>query len=417
MLVIGEYMKKVENISNLLLKIYIFIFILTMFNRELIPLGIDIRYVQVILSLIIIGYEVYKTIVIKNTELKFKKLILYILTFYLYIVLVNIRWFFNGLKINFTDFINMIILSISNLLTIIVFYLNRKKIDKKYVVRCIMISGIILIISMILVWCGSSLNSIMGGDYQGYYAGGDNTNFIGQEIRVAGYAQDPNYASFFMIIIGATAFIFVNNRKIKITMILLSLIGLILSASKTITIAAILTVLILLIFKNICRYSEKISNILLNLMVILMSVLPYLIIKIMVIFNYSFSMDTMSTRMSMWVKAIELFDKNPIFGNGITSFRSLYESLPYGWYVHSHSTIFQLFSETGIVGVGLFILIIITILKKSNIYVRYLTIVFLFFCLTTELLHLTVFSYILGVLPFIMSENDSNFNAEKISNV
>ena len=88
---------------------------------------------------------------------------------------------------------------------------------------------------------------------------------------------------------------------------------------------------------------------------------------------------------------------------GLTSFRSFYDTNG-GWYVQSHSTIFQLMSEQGLIGLLLFALIFIIIMKQSGSYKQYLCFVFLIFSLTSELVYLSIFPFIVGLLPILNSD-------------
>lgn len=402
-------MERYKKINLFILNIYCFLFVLTMFNRELIPFGIDLRYIQVILGMILIGSSGYEKLIKKNGGVYISKFVIIIIIFYIFFILVNFKWLNNGLIINISDFINMVILSMSNLLTILIAVSYKEDISSKYIVKFIAISGMVLFISMILIWIGIPMESIMGGNYPGVYPGVDNVNFLGQEGRIAGYAQDPNYASMFMIILALTALYYIDNRKIKYSLIGIAVFGYLLSASKTIAIAFVFATIMILILKVYRKYLEKYYSAIFCSLVVLISLLPYIVIKIMSFLQYSFNMKTMSTRMVMWLNAISLFEYNPIFGNGITSVRSAFSEQINGWYVHCHSTIFQLMSEMGIVGLVLFIIIMIFVLKQCNEYGKYICIIFLVFCVTSELLHLTLFAFVVGILPLIMNKDEKNY--------
>lgn len=399
-------MNKYEKGKMILLNIFIFIFIISMFNRELLPLGIDLRYVQVAIGLILgilFIYELLKGM----TKIKLNKFIILITMFYIYVFIINLMWLRSELPINKSDFTNMIILSFSNFLSICVFYFYKKYIDFKKVNIYIMISAGILLLSMLMLRGNLTLSEIMGGQYAGYYAGNDNINFFGEKIRYAGYAQDPNYASFFMWIAMISSIFYTNNKVVKGLVILLSILGISLSASKTIVIGIILSVIIIPILKLIKDKSPKIESSILNIGAISILSLPYIIVKIMELLDGTFKMVTMSTRLSMWKNAANLFESNFIFGNGITSFRSYFSIQPKGWYVHSHSTVFQLLSEVGLIGFILFLLVIVYLISISNKYYKYILLTFLIFSLTTELLHLTVFSFVIGLIPCkLLNENE-----------
>lgn len=52
-------MKKV-NFTNLMVSIYLFLFIFTMINREFLLLGMDLRYGLIVLGFILICYKVIR---------------------------------------------------------------------------------------------------------------------------------------------------------------------------------------------------------------------------------------------------------------------------------------------------------------------------------------------------------------------
>lgn len=399
-------MNRYEKYKIILLNIFIFIFVISMFNRELLPFGIDLRYVQVIIGVILgilLIYELFN----KKIKLKFNKFILLIIVFYIYLFISNFMWIINDLPMNKSDFINMIILSFSNFLSICVFYFYKNHIDLKKVNTYIIISLSILLISMFMIRIGFSLSDIMGGPYTGYYAGNDNINFFGERIRYAGYAQDPNYASFFIWIAMISSNFYTENKIVKSLVIIFSILGICLSASKTIVIAIIFSVILIPILKIIKDRNPKFESKILNIGVITILSLPYIIVKGMYILDRTFKMGTMSTRLSMWKNAVNLFETSPILGSGITSFRSYFSIQPRGWYVHSHSTVFQLLSETGLLGFILFLIIILYLINMSNKYYKYVLSTFLIFSLTTELLHLSIFAFVIGLIPCILlNENE-----------
>lgn len=402
-------MIKKEKIEDGAIKIYTFLFILMLFNREFIPFKVDFRYIQIIIGIYLLISKFIFIVINKDYSLLKNKKLIWITIFYLYIFIVNIRWVNNGLTLNLQEFVKMIILDFNNLMAILIFYLYSYKIDKKYIVDCIVISGVILIISMFLVWIGYTLPQIMGGDYLGYYPGPENLNLFGQEFRIAGYAQDPNYASIFMTILFFTAMYFIENKKLKFLIVGIALMGYALSLSRTITIGIIFSCIYILFLKFIKSKNDSIGNKTLVIFVILIVLLPYISVKLFGVVGNIFSMDTMNTRLYMWENAAKLFENNILFGNGITSFRSYFSTQYMGWYVHPHSTIFQLLCETGVIGAILFIIIMIYSLIESNNYMKFNIIIFLIFCLTSELTHLSLFAFIIGLLPIL----NNNYEEKK----
>ncbi len=127
----------------------------------------------------------------------------------------------------------------------------------------------------------------------------------------------------------------------------------------------------------------------------------------MTLANLNFNLNTMSTRLSMWDTAVILFEKSPWIGNGLTSFRSFYEASG-GWYVQAHSTILQILSENGIIGMVLFTIIFILLMKCKGDYKQYLCFIFLVFGLTSELVYLSIFPFIIGAVAILNYNNYEN---------
>ena len=76
----------------------------------------------------------------------------------------------------------------------------------------------------------------------------------------------------------------------------------------------------------------------------------------------SLSADGGSGRMTLWKNAITTFNKNPLVGIGINSTLS-YNSLYYGTKGYIHNTFLEVLSETGIIGICMYMLFLIVLLK------------------------------------------------------
>ena len=68
-------------------------------------------------------------------------------------------------------------------------------------------------------------------------------------------------------------------------------------------------------------------------------------------------------RLPMWNNAITKFKENPLFGAGYGS--EYYNEIINKKFIHPHSVFFQFMAETGIIGLGTFILFIIFVFKKA----------------------------------------------------
>lgn len=404
-----------------LFNVYIFLFVFTMYNREFVPFNIDLRYFLILISgifFIYIGWKLFlkikevknlKDIIIILVEkaTHYPSVVWFILLFYFNMIISNIMWLFNGLIYNTSDIKSSIILNSTNLIVLLIIYLLKDNMNNKVVKNSIIISHIVLLISILLVWKGYSLSEIMGGEYPGYYGGLENSNFFGHDFRLAGYAQDPNYASFFMVISFFTGLYFIQNRYVKYAICLSSVFGFLLSGSRTIALAIISSVIFVFVWKKLKDKNEKFALGFVSLFVIAIAVVPYLVVKIMTLANLNFNLNTMSTRLSMWDTAVILFEKSPWIGNGLTSFRSFYEASG-GWYVQAHSTILQILSENGIIGMVLFTIIFILLMKCKGDYKQYLCFIFLVFGLTSELVYLSIFPFIIGAVAILNYNNYEN---------
>ncbi len=409
-----------EDLIQSCISIYVFLFIFTMFNREFVPFGIDLRYIMLLVAMILMFYFTimhYKKFyqMLKNrqwmtikentinylSETKYLPLLLGL--FYVGMFISTLMWLGNGLSLNTGDFKSSIILNSMNLISIIVFLAFKNKIKVKNVIISIVVAQLVLFISMLLIWKGFHLTEIMGGDYSGLYSGPENHNFLGHEFRLAGYAQDPNYTSFFMVISGLTVLTFVKNKIIKYGVLGTSLFGFLLSASRTVTLGVISGIFFVLLWNILKKKYPKLVNLYIIICISIFSVIPYVMIKLSHIIAIKTNLVSMSNRFIMWENAAMLFEKSPIIGNGLTSFRSFYE-MNGGWYVQSHSTIFQLMSEQGVLGLILFVLIFIFLMREEGNYKQYLCFVFLVFSLTSELVYLSIFPFVVCLLPIINSK-------------
>ena len=390
------------NIFKFLFNIYIFIFIFTMINREFLLFGIDLRYILIIIGLVIIFLNILKFIKnnIKKEKLHDKQ---FKLLFFLYIwcIISNISWLWNDLDINTGKMFNQNILLINNIISLLVFYLNKEYINYKKMRKYIIFSCLVLIISFILVgFWGLELYQISGskGVRAITYAteiASDHKNLFGGNFRLAGYAEDANYASIFFIIgiVSICEINFRNHKFIKWILILIFLLGYAFSGSKTILLSLIIGILYLII-KNIFKNKSvfKIINISIILLLgIIISIIPNINLT---------SKITMTVRFMMWHLAGELFLKSPIIGNGIDSFKSLINmNYNYTWYVQCHSTYWQLLAETGIIGYSIFLIIIYnTLSKKMDKYANFMTLIYFIFAVNFETLQLQFVIYILYLI-------------------
>lgn len=382
-------MKKI-NLIKALLNLYLFLFIFTMINREFRAFGIDIRFFYLPIGIFLICYGVLHKKITKtnaNTK-KYANIII----FYIWVLISNISWIWNGLEISFNFFINEIILLLNVLICIIVLWQYNSDVTQRFINKCIVFSVCILALSMILVSIGYSAEQIFASSDEPliYYSNVnlEHNNLLGWNYRPAGYASDPNYATLLLLIGCISTLKLKSNKTIKSVILFYLGFCMALSCSKTIIVALFLGLIYIGIVK-IFRDRTKFINFL---------IIAVLILSVIIIPNINSILrilpTTMSIRISMWDEAFDLFLKSPILGNGITSFRSYYEISH--WYVQCHCTYLQVLSETGIIGIVLLTRIIYNLLKerKYNVINLFITFVYLIFMLDFETIALQFVVYL-----------------------
>lgn len=392
-------MKKIS-IVKLMYKLYAFIFIFTMINREFLFLGIDLRYILLVLGLVLIFYRLGNSnkeqFKIENEKKNkdFRNLaILFIWCF-----ASNIAWIWNGLEINTTKFTGQMILLANNFIALIVFYLYRKYFQQENINKTIIFSCCILMFSFILISLGFELYQISGSDVRSLVKASemaeDHKNIYGGSFRLAGYAEDPNYASIFWIIGIIATMQSKIARRYKFLFVICFIISFGFSCSKTILISFFVGFLYIMIQKLLLKYGyKKIINFIITISIVsICFILPKTDLLV--------SMSTMRTRFMMWNMANTIFEQNPITGNGIDSFKS-YINQQYngGWYVQPHSTYWQLLSETGIIGFVIFAMLMYSTLNKArNKYANFLIFIYFMFAINFETIQLQFFIYIMYII-------------------
>lgn len=379
-------------IKNIGFKIYLFLFIFTMVNREFLFFQIDLRFIVFPLGLALLLYGFFKK---EYKDNKVNKSMNWIYLFYIFVFLSNISWLWNGLSIHLEKFINEMILILNICTFFLIMRQYKKYITSSFVNKCIIFSCTILVASMILVSLGFTAQQISASvhepvKYVSTEIDSGHRNLYGWNFRPSGYASDPNYATF-LLLIGCISILKLKTKKIyKIIFTTLFLFAIGMSFSKTIFGASILGLFYLLLIK--CFEKNKKIIKIINLCVIL-GIISTIVILPNISFLNKYMPYTIKTRFTMWNSASELFQKSPIIGNGITSFRSYFSENH--WYVQSHNTYWQILSETGIIGILLFLIIFYQLLneRKNDKKSLYITFVFLIFMIDFEMIAMQFIVY------------------------
>lgn len=368
-----------------------FVFVLTTFNRELLLFGVDFRYIGLALEILLIFFWLIE----RNLVIKVGKLEKRFFLFYFLVLFSNISWGFNGLSPLPELIFNLAILNTYNFLAFIVFWLYREYIDEDYVAKMILFSGFVLWVSMIWVYSGNTFPKFISAATRTMSldtGSGEHHNLFGQGIRVAGFAEDANYATLFCVISIATTLYFVKNVYFRIVLSFVYAFGAAIAFSRTIILGTIAALLIV----NIRRFIPK-TDLVVYSGFVYGSFLVSVIIPFIGLQNV---LQTVSTRFNFWRNAANLFLNNPIIGNGLGSFRH-YQSSLYNntWYVQCHNTWWQILSEHGIFAAFIMMSILIFELTHcSSTYKRFLLILMgVFFC-SFETVYLQVLILVLYLI-------------------
>lgn len=365
-----------------LVNITFFLFIFDVFNRTFI-MFIDTRYILFFLYIMLFFIKLLQLLKYKHINIfGTRKSIFLILVFFSLIFISNLMWFVNPYKPNLEILFNAVILYIFYIFSFFIFILYWPYIKIKNISKYVLFSGIILWLSMFIELLGFKLPFCIES-----YKGVAEISFFG--IRVGGYAQDPNYASLLMLIwFFILNFLGIKGIK-KLIVFILSIIGFLMSFSKT---------LILAYFFLFTLYIAKKLRLLVAYITFILFLSFFIGYYFYELLN---TLSTMSQRFSFWKAALSDVFSSPFFGHGITSVRSHFEYIG-GWYVQPHNSFVAMIYDNGIIALFIYLIIYYKLLKYIKDINYFFIIGLLFFLSFTQELFVFPFPYfILGVLPII----------------
>ena len=376
---------------RIMLTVYTFLYIFTSICRQFLLFScFDLRYLAFVIGCFLI---VLKLIYIfRQGRIRIEKRNLLLALYILFIIICNFMWFFNQIQINEEGFRKLIILHIFNICGFLIFIMYNEYITVNLIWKTILFSTFVLTLSMFLVYFGVPIESIWGTGRKGINIIQENSNLtrnlFRQNVRAAGYAEDPNYATLFLAL-GILSLYQMRGLQHSFRFCLsLLFIGTILIAnSNTVFISLVVSVGIMVIFTR-CRKSECYIFLLVYFIIaVLVFILP-----IMEIGN---SLITLASRYDMWNNAFRLFLNNPLLGNGLSSFRSIHS-----WYVHCHSTYWSILAESGILAflIMLSYLYTTSIKVKDNV-IRWLLIFFSIYCMMFDMTYMQITVVIICLVP------------------
>jgi len=375
-----------------------------MINREFLFFGLDLRFILLVLGVALIYLKLLNINRYGNTVKKDKNFNI-LAMFFLWCLVSNISWLWNGLEIDVGKTINQIILIINNFVSLIVIYLYKEYIKSEKIYKIIIFSCIVLLISFIFVSMGYELSQISGSDVRASVVSTtdktiEHKNLFGGNFRLAGYAEDANYASMFWVI-GILSVLKLKSKKVfKLIFIIAFSICLGFSCSKTILAACIVGIILIPLIK-VFKFNFNTMKLINTFLVIGIILISIIIPKINSLYEYMPM--TLTSRFNMWNLADELFVKSPIIGNGIDSYKSyINESYNGTRYVQCHNTYWQILSELGIIGTILFATALIRILNENSKNSNYfLLFVYIIYAMTYETIALQFVIAILYLLPIL----------------
>lgn len=395
------------NLYKILFELYSFLFIYTMINREFLFFGIDLRFIILIIGIILLFFAlVTKNKSNKKLPICANKIYKVLFILFFWSLLSNISWLWNGLEKFPKEIINQNILILNNFFAVIIFKKYYYCLEEERIKKNVIFSCIVLVISIVLTGLGLSLSQISGSDARSIVhasiSAAEHKNIFGGNFRLAGYAEDPNYASIFLVLGSITSLQLYCKNRTKYFLCALFLLAFCFSCSKTILLSFFLGIIYLIFIYFFRRKGfPKILNLLFSIFII--SLIIFLPVSRLLSTH-----TTMATRFKMWNMAKELFLSSPIIGNGINAFKSYINSNYNGlWYVQCHSTYWQLLSETGLVGFLIFINLMVKCLNNYNLtkYNKYLLFIFFVFIINFETIQLQVFVYIIFIISLFGRNN------------
>lgn len=380
------------------------LFVFHLINREF-YFGFDIRYLSLFFAAVSIYLNRSGVQKLINNFGNVMILFYYLVSILSVIYLINSSVFSNDI---FPTTKSVVILYIYCLVFLVNFLINRDKINLKKIHKTVFISMIInLVIVFILIYQINNNSNLKEyvmpfSSIRGFIFGKNHYNFFGGNFRVAGFSEDANYLSLnSIILIVLSIWNFKKNpnsrRFITYSSILIGVILLGLSASKTISFGFLFSILMVYMFKITKRVN---FGVIIPILVII-SVASAIILKEV---NLG---ESMTNRFYLWRNALELFSKNPILGSGISSFRHF--SLQSGWVVHTHSLYMQNLAELGLVGV--FMLTVIFANQYNSLkdnYSKVLAVTFIIASLSLDFSYTDYFVFFVVLIPII----DKNMNKE-----
>lgn len=244
------------NVEEKVVNIYLAFLIFNLVNKDFLPFKIDIRYIVLMCGMLLL----IRRLTVNNFSQKLKNKNIFYLTVFLYILFFcsNIFWFLQPVAdINIPIFINLIVLYIYNFVNISVIFLYEEYIEPYYITKCFVFACFVLFISIVWVYFGYELIFIDKFN-NGIYEGENFQNAFGSNYRLSGYGVDPNYVTLWMVVLIVLVMKYNKNFIVKALLVIMAIITILLSFSKTIILCCVPVILFAFIISK-CKRKKYIN--------------------------------------------------------------------------------------------------------------------------------------------------------------
>ena len=385
-----------KSIRQITFDLFLGLFIFVTFNREMAIGGFELRYLLMALAVVCLLFTVHDS-AFENNKLTLSQLEKGLLVYYLFVVASFSVVIWNPSSIALPSFYNLAVLHGFNIVALILVIMNKGFLRLDRVAICVCVSGLVLALSQVAVYVGLDISALMKDSSTRVMAvdlgQGEHINLFGQPFRVSGFAEDPNYACLFNIVtIAMAAFSWRKSRRLSMLVVVASLVGVSLAWSRTVVFGSLACVLIVAVAKLVPRSEKALCTAFVCALVPVALALPFLHIDIL---------QTVTTRYTLWLNAYDLLCQSPLFGNGLTSFRSYNALLQNGWYVHPHSSLWETLSEFGLIAfialIAVYVFAARRVLRKPVL--EFVVLITIVFSINFDCTYLQISVLILAIIP------------------
>lgn len=395
-----------------LFNIFLAIFVFTTFNREFRVLEFDLRYAAVAAGLLLVLAEVYRRARRRERSAGCLAVSTFsnwdLALFYFVLFASNIGWLWNGLPLG-DQFAQLMILNASNAVYVLVFSLCGDLLDAKAVYRYSLASLGVLALSMVWVYGGNDLPGVFHDNSIRVVHIGESGNLFGQSARVAGFAEDANYACMFSAIgfvLAVSYFPKGDLRKYGLVAVFVFCFAI--SFSRTIAIGLVAACLAGAAYATFKRSWSTVAWVM-TICIVLFAL--YGLSHVSLLSNSV----SMATRFVLWDNAEGVFLQSPLIGGGLSSVRSATSVLSGGgWYVQCHSTYWQVLAEHGIVGMITLCIVFARRFALCRTWVQVFAVaVFAMLCMTSEFEYQQFFVFMLALYPLLVVRSSKSATMER----